>query len=140
MGVYSGQHARESVMKKQGFTVDIPSGKGWYPFMLTYNADGFASWSGIDADMTILYDFGAFDTGTRTSTIYDPRSDKYCAFYGAYVLRMDEGAFGFTDDGGVDMDTVTRAFEYDYTQLVIEGFGCDAPVFSVDDYTVESGV
>jgi len=140
MGVYSGQHSRESVMKQQGFTVDIPSGKGWYPFMLTYNADGFASWSGIDADMTILYDFGAFDAGTRTSTIYDPQSDKYCAFYGAYVLRIDEGVFGFTDDGNVDMDAVTCAFEYDYTQLVIEGFGCDVPIFAVDDYTVESGV
>jgi hypothetical protein len=45
--------------------------------MLTYNAEGFASWSGIDADMTILYDFGAFDAGTRTSSIYDPGSDKY---------------------------------------------------------------
>ena len=69
MGVYSGQHSRESVMKQQDFTVDIPAGKGWYPFMLTYNADGFAAWSGIDADMTILYNFGASDMGTRTSTI-----------------------------------------------------------------------
>ncbi len=139
MGVYSGQHSRESVMKQQGFTVDIPAGKGWYPFMLTYNADGFSAWSGIEADMTILYDFGAFDAGTRTSTIYDPDSDKYCAFYGAYVLRMDGGEFGFAD-GVVDMNAVTLAFEYDDTVLVLEGFGCDSPVFEVDGFTVQDGL
>jgi hypothetical protein len=139
MGVYSGQHSRESLMKQQGFSVDIPSGKGWYPFVLTYNADGFASWSGIDADMTILYNFGAFDAATRTSAIYDPESDKYCAFYGAYVLRKDNGEFGFAD-GAVDMEQVTAAFQYDYTVLVLEGFGCDTPVFKVDDYALEDGV
>ncbi|MEL7603850.1 MAG: hypothetical protein AAGU77_11915 [Bacillota bacterium] len=140
MGVYSGRHSRESVMKQQGFSVDIPAGEGWYPFMLMYNADGFASWSGIDADMTILYNFGAFDAGTRTSAIYDPDSDKYCAFYGAYVLRKQGGAFGFSDTGEVDMDAVSLAFEYDYTVLVLEGFGCDAPVFAVDEYTMQDSV
>ena len=134
MGVYSGQHNAESVMKQQGFSVDIPSGEGWYPFMLTYNADGFSAWSGMDADMSILYNFGAFDAATRTSSFYDTDSDKYCAFYGAYVLHEDGGVFGFTDGGEVDMDAITQAVEYDYTQLVIAGFGYDEPVFSVDEY------
>ena len=140
MGVYSGQHSRESVMKQQGFEVDIPSGRGWYPFMLTYNADGFSAWSGIDADMTILYNFGAFDAGTRTSAIYDADSDKYCAFYGAYVLHKDEGAFGFGDGGEADMDEIAVVVEYDYTVLVLEGFGCGEPVFRVDGYDMQTGV
>ena len=139
MGVYSGQHSAKSVMKQHGFSVDIPSGQGWYPFMMTYNADGFSAWSGMDAEMSILYNFGAFDAATRTSSFYDADSDKYCAFCGAYVLHEDGGAFGFTEGGEVELDAITRAVEYDYTQLVIEGFGCDAPVFHVDGYDVQTG-
>ena len=133
MGVYSGQHSAKSVMKQHGFSVDIPSAQGWYPFMLTYNADGFSAWSGMNAEMSILYNFGAFDAGMRTSSFYDPDSDKYCAFYGAYVLHKDEGVFGFCDGGEADMDEIAVAVEYDYTQLVLEGFGCDEPVFRVDE-------
>jgi|AGTN01.3.fsa_nt_gi hypothetical protein len=140
MGVYSGRHSRESVMKRQGFSVDIPAGQGWYPFMLTYNAEGFARWSGVDADMSILYSFGAFDAATRTSSIYDAGSDRYCAFYGAYVAHMDGGVFGFTDSGEVDMDEVTLAVKYDYTQLVIAGFGCDSPVLRVEGFDLQTGL
>lgn len=137
MSVYSGQHSRESVSVEHGFSIDIPSGSGWYPFVLTYNADGFASWSGINADMSILYNFGAFDAGTRTSSIYDAQSNKYCAFYGAYVVHMDGGVFGFTDDSEVDMDEVISAVKYDYTQLVLKGFGCNQIVFETDGYNLQ---
>lgn len=140
MSVYSGQHSRESVMKQQGFSVDITSGAGWYPFVMTYNADGFAAWSGEDADMSILYNFGAFDFFTRTSSIYDTDSDQYCAFYGAYALHKDGDVFGFSDGGELDMDEVSQAVEYDYTQLVLAGFGCDDIVFDVDHYQQQTNV
>jgi hypothetical protein len=140
MGVYSGRHSRESLMKQHGFEVDIPAGQGWYPFMLTYNADGFASWSGLDADMSIVYNFGAFDAATRTSSIYDTGSDKYCAFYGAYVVHTNDGVFGFADSGEPDMDEVTLAVQYDYTQLVIAGFGCNPQVFKVDSFDMQNGL
>ena len=140
MGVYSAQHKRESVMRTSGFDIDIPSGKGWYPFVMTYNADGFARWSGTDADMSIMYNFGAFDARTRTSSIYDMHSDHYSSFYGAYVARQDEGAFGFNEDGSADMDAVALAVKYDYTQLVIADFGCDEIVFLVDEHTVQQDV
>ncbi len=138
MGIYSGQHSAGSVPKQHGFSVDIPSGAGWTPFVMTYNADGFSSWSGINAGMSVLYNFGAFDAGTRTSSFYDVASDKYCAFYGAYVLHQNGGVFGFSDDGGVDMDEVQSAVEYDYTQLVIAGFGCSDIVFQVDDFKTQA--
>lgn len=140
MGVYSGQHSAQSVMKQHSFSVDIPTGPGWYPLMLTYNAEGFAAWSGIDADMSIMYTFGAFDAATRTSSFYDTESDKYCAFYGAYVLHGNDGAFGFDSAGKADMDAITRAVEYDYTQLVIAGFGDNQPVFRVDGVSLQPGV
>lgn len=140
MGIYSGQHSANSVPKSHGFSVDIPSGAGWYPFVLTYNADRFSSWSGVDADMSILYNFGAFDALTRTSSFYDVNSDKYSAFYGAYVLYQDSGIFGFSDDGNVDMDEVESAVKYDYTQLVIAGFGCDNIVFNADGFQTTEDV
>jgi len=140
MGVYSGQHKQESVHKQHGFSVGIPSGSGWYPFVMTYNADGFAAWSGIDADMSILYNFGAFDTATRTSSFYNTDSDRYCSFYGAYVLHKDDGVFGIADDGNVNMEDITQAVAYDYTQLVLSGFGCDDSVFCVDEYVLQQDV
>ncbi len=140
MGIYSGQHSRKSLMKQQGFSVDVPAGQGWYPFMLTYNADGFASWAGLNADMSVIYNFGAFDAATRTSSIYDTESDKYCAFYGAYVLHENGGVFGFTDSGEPDMDEVTLAVKYDDTVLVLEGFGCVSPVFEAGSFDIASDV
>ena len=140
MGVYSGQHSAQSVQKQHGFSVDIPSGPGWYPFVMTYNADGFSAWSGIDADMSVLYNFGAFDSVTRTSSIYDAGSDKYCAFYGAYVLHQNGGTFGLLEDGSLNRDEIESAVAYDYTQLVVAGFGCDDIVFRVDGFESQPDV
>jgi len=140
MSIYSAQHSENSVMKRHGFSMNMPSGDGWYPFVMTYNADGFAAWSGIDADMSILYNFGAFDFWTRTSAIYDTDSDKYCAFYGAYALHENGGVFGFRGDGAPDMDAVTSAVEYDYTQLVLAGFGCRDIVFRADGFDMQTNV
>lgn len=136
MGFYSGQQSGESVMRKNGFAVDMPSGEGWYPFVLTFNATGFAGWSGVDADMSIMYNFGAFDPVTRTSSIYDEQSDRYSSFYGAYVVKKKSGTFGFSE-GKLDIGEVTKAVEYDYTQLVIAAFGCTEPIFNVESFDTE---
>jgi len=140
MGIYSAQHDNDSVMSRAGVDIDMPSSKGWYPFVMTYNAHSFGAWANVDAQMSIMYNFGAFDLLKRTSTIYDRQSDKYSAFYGAYAVRESGGVFGFAPDGSVDMDEVSLAVEYDYTQLVIAGFGLQNPVFSVDEYTVAQNV
>lgn len=139
MGVYSWQHSAQSVQKQHGFSVDIPTGAGWYPFMLTYNAKGYSAWSGISADMSILYNFGAFNALTRTSSFYDINSDKYSAFYGAYVLHQKNGVFGFSDDGAADVIAVESAVKYDYTQLVIAGFGASDIVFNAGGYKTQPG-
>jgi len=133
MSVYSAQQMSDSVMKDCGVGIQIPIADGWYPKMLAFNADGFAAWSGIDARMSILYSFGAFNLATRTSSLYDPASDKYSAFYGAYVVKKNGGVFGFNEDGSLNADDVTTAVRYDDTQLVLANFGCDAPMFGVKE-------
>jgi hypothetical protein len=139
MSVHAAQQMRASVMRECGMGVSIPPADGWYCRMLAFNADGFAAWSGIRADMSILYSSGAFDIGTRTSSLYDAAGDRYSAFYGAYVVKKEGGAFGFDEDGVLRMDEVTAAVEYDYTQLVMANFGCGNSVFHVKDVTVYEG-
>ncbi len=140
MSVYSASHAKESVMKQSGFEIDMPSGKGWYPFVMTYNAGGFKRYSGLEADMSIMYSFGSFDILKRTSTIYDKQSDKYSSFYGAYVVKQKDGIFAFDDNGNFDVDELSLAVKYDYTKLVIQDFGCDEPVFALDRYEAADGM
>jgi hypothetical protein len=81
--------------------------------------------------VSVLYSFGAFDMRTRASSLYDPASDKYSAFYGAYVVQEDGGVFGFNEDGSLNADEVAEAVRYDDTQLVLANFGCDDPVFEI---------
>lgn len=140
MGIYSGQHHKQSVMRQNGFDIAIPSGRGWYPFVMTYNANGFQSWSGIDANMTILYNFGAFDIGTRTSSIYDCSSDKYSSFYGVYAVQKKKGQFGYLENDCIDIKEISKAVEYDYTQLVIKDFGCKDLMFCVDRFDIAEDV
>lgn len=140
MAVYSGQHSKDSVMHKNGFSIEMPSEQGWYPFVMTYNAPGFSNWADVDANMSIMYNFGAFDAKTRTSSIYDPQSERYSSFYGAYVVQKSEDDFGFFDNGELDMQEVALAVEYDYTQLVIKDFGCDNQTFAINQYTITQDV
>lgn len=132
MGVYSAQQLSASVLQECGMSIRVPIADGWYPQMLVFNADGFAAWSGIDACMTVLYTFGAFDFGTRASSLYDPTSDKYSAFYGAYAVRKEDGIFGFGEDGTLNLDEITQAVRYDDTQLVLASLGCEEPAFEVE--------
>lgn len=137
MSIYSASHAKDSVMQQNNFKIDMPSGEGWYPFVMTYNAEGFRKYTGLEADMSIMYNFGAFDLGKRTSTIYDKASDKYSSFYGAYVVQEKEHTFGFNEDGSVDIDAISLAVKYDYAKLVIRDFGCEEQTYSIDGVTTE---
>jgi hypothetical protein len=140
MSYYSGDHAKQSVMRSSEFEIDIPSGKGWYPFVMTYNANGFGPFSDKGAKMSIMYNFGAFDFAKRTSSLYDKQSDKYSSFYGAYVVQEDGGVFGFGDDGEIDLSEVSLAVEYDYTKLVIRDFGLKNQTFEIGDFVIAKGV
>ncbi len=140
MSYYSNDHAKQSVMRQNDFGIDIPSGRGWYPFVMTYNATGFTSFSGKDAKMSIMYNFGAFDFASRTSALYDKQSDKYSSFYGAYVVQENGGVFGFDDNFELDLDDVSLAVEYDYTKLVMRDFGLKNQTYEIGDFIIEEGV
>ena len=57
MSVYSRMEAEDSYMAQKGVRIQIPSGEGWYPFVMTFNADsGFRGFSGGQADRLTIID------------------------------------------------------------------------------------
>ena len=79
MSVYSTIHEKDSIMAEAGFKIDIPGGlstkgRDWYPFVMTFNADGYKARGGLIEGMTILYNFPAFNLLSRTNTFYEPDS------------------------------------------------------------------
>jgi hypothetical protein len=62
--------------------------KDWYPFVITFNDDeGFSNFIGRDLNYTVLYNFGAFEYLNGASMIYNPQSQYYSSFYGAYFIK-----------------------------------------------------
>lgn len=150
MSVYSGMHEKESVTLNSGIEVNIPSGKGWYPFVMTFNpsAESFRSFlrneartdEGLkavtasdagrydDLRLSIMYNFPAFDLGfgKGCSRLYDPSSEYYNSFYGAYATASDGTAFGFNADGELNTAEIAAVAKYDFQKLVLGDFGLKA--------------
>lgn len=122
MKIYSASEAEGSYMKEKGISIDIPSADGWYPFVMTFNADsGFKSFSSGQAEhLTIMYNFPEFDLKKGCSKIYDDKSPYYSSFYGAYCV---DGDFGFDENGKLDSEQAGMVPEYDYTRLVLRDLG-----------------
>lgn len=150
MSVYSGMHEKESVTFNSGIELNIPSGKGWYPFVMTFNpsAESFRSFlrseartdeelkavtaSDIgrydDLRLSIMYNFPAFDLGfgKGCSRLYDSGSEYYNSFYGAYATASDGTTFGFNADGGLNTAEIAAVAKYDFQKLVLGDFGLKA--------------
>jgi len=146
MSVYSIVESQNSVFKKSNITIDIPGGlstkeKDWYPFVMTYNADYFSSYVDQDVDLTILYNFGAFNNQMHCSTLYDEESDFHGAFYGAYGIQThNDTAYGYSIDGELDTQALADIFRYDMNILVLKSIGCDDTEFSysITNHTQEN--
>ena len=141
MSVYSSIHERESIMADKGITLEIPGGDetpeaDWYPFVMTFSpGESFGRAAGDNSlELTILYNFGAFDLSKGCSRIYDRQSEYYNSFYGAYlVTRRDDGGeasgeskaapFGFDSEGHMDPEQTAIVPEFDFQHLVLGNFG-----------------
>jgi len=136
MGVYSALEQQDSVLTQEDITLKIPGGistkeKDWFPFVITYNADYFGAYANTPVNLTILYNFGAFDPSLGCSSFYDETSDYHGAFYGAYALRtQDKTLYGYLEDGTLDTDAMALVFEYDMNVLVLGSLGCNNPEFA----------
>ncbi len=126
MRVYSAQQKKNSLLADEGISLSIPGGKGWYPFVMTFHDEsGFADWCGEDAELTVLYNFPAYPHWySRSSALYDPSSPRYNSFYGAYLVRREDGEpYGFSENGAADAGEIALVPEYDFRWLVLSDFG-----------------
>ncbi|MBC7959157.1 MAG: hypothetical protein H7X94_04745 [Vallitaleaceae bacterium] len=136
MSVYSLSEANNSLLKKENIEIDMPGGwstlkKDWYPFVMTFNNDeGFSDFSGKDVELSILYNFGAFEYLKGASTYYNLKSPYFDSFYGAYVVKEKGFAFGYEEDGTPDFDEMALVPQYDLNVLVLQSIGCQHPRFS----------
>ena len=141
MSVYSNIHERESIMADKGIILEIPGGgetpeADWYPFVMTFSpGESFGRAAGDNSlELTILYNFGAFDLSKGCSRLYDRQSEYYNSFYGAYlVTRKDDGneasgdsmtaPFGFDSQGNMDPEQTAIVPKFDFQHLVLGDFG-----------------
>lgn len=138
MSVNSAYENKHSVLKTENIEIKMPGGlvtdkKDWYPFVITFNAsEAFSEYIGRDLELSILYNFGAFDYLDGSSLFYDPGSDYYNAFYGAYVVKDTNDTFGFNKDGSPNYNEMFSVPAYDMRYLVLKGLGCEAPTFKLE--------
>lgn len=122
-------------MANKGIKLAIPGGgetseDDWYPFVMTFNpGEAFGRTVGDrNLELTILYNFGAFDLRRGCSRLYDRDSDYYNSFYGAYLVTRQDGPeeealFGFNEDGTMNADEAALVPKFDLQQLVLGDFG-----------------
>jgi hypothetical protein len=144
MSVYSASEHRQSVMAEHDVKIRISGGlktkeKDWYPLMMTFNplSSSFSRRLGREASVSIMYSFGAFEYGKGASLYYNPNSDYFSSFYGAYVIEDKNQAFGFYADGSLNTDELSLVPDYDMRILVLKSIGCEAPFFDYEVASVE---
>ncbi len=144
MGIYSNIHKKDSIFVKYDIDVQTKGGvstikKDYYPFLMYFNDSlGFSRYSGIDCEMTIVYNFGQFEFPNISSSIFNEESKYFATFYGAYAVKPQdiEYIFGYKD-GKMNMDEIVLVPKYDLTQLVLSDLGCENIFFqySIDKVT-----
>lgn len=142
MGIYSNIQKRDSIFLKYDIDIQIKGGvdtlnEDYYPFLMYFNDSlGFSRYSGIDCEMSIVYNFGQFEFPFISSSILNEKSKYFATFYGAYAVKPQnrEYAFGYRD-GKMNMDEIVLVPKYDLTQLVLNDLGCENISFQ---YTIEN--
>lgn len=130
MGVITKFESANVVGKAEGITLEFASphegdfvGLNWSSPMILFNKFGMPierlGFEGEETvDLSIYYTFGEFENGS--SLIYKEDSPYNSAFYGAYVIRLDDSK------GPVDLMKLTAAItRYDYRVLILYQLGLD---------------
>lgn len=144
MKIYSYICEKDSFIKELNIDINMPGGlatseKDWYPFVMTFNDnEGFSSFMDRKMNFTVLYNFGAFEYLNGASMLYNPDSNYYGAFYGAYFVQeadRENHKFGFLDNGDINIEEALLPGTYDINELVLGGFGLNNPI---SDYKIDS--
>ncbi|MFZ7120675.1 MAG: hypothetical protein ACOWWH_06970 [Eubacteriaceae bacterium] len=128
MKVYSDYNDMTSIMNKNNFCIHMSGGictkeKDWFPFVMTFNDYDISKKINEDIDISIMYNFGAFENGR--SNFYNEKSDYFSSFYGAYIIQSKNRSqtFGFQGND-IDTDAIMKITKYDLQELVLKSLGC----------------
>ncbi len=135
MSVYSKMHERDSFLHEEKIDIQMKGGaatfqKDFFPFVITFDPSAsFSRYIGAPVDLTILYNFGAFDMLYGASTLYDKNSSYYSTFYGAYAVRYKDSQdiYGLTQEGEPDIEAITKITDFDLKHLVYNSIGNKTP-------------
>jgi len=94
---------------------------------------------GRELSLTILYNFGAFDWKTGSSTYYQEDSPFYNSFYGGYIIQEHElnRKYGFSSEEKPIIEEIISVPEYDFKYLVMQGLGCPEEKLVMDALSYE---
>lgn len=123
--VQSASFESASVFHQVGLNLKVPSdadtGDGrWCDHIKLYHCGENFPHQG-SGELSILYNFGAFDNGR--SAFYNPDADTFNAHYGVYAIHQSDGIFGFKD-GNIDVKAITDLVSFDQLKLVMTSLGC----------------
>lgn len=147
MYAYTKYEEKNSLIKQKNIKFKMPGGlstseKDWYPFILTFNDHlGFSRYMGEELSLTILYNFGAFEVGNGASSLYNPASPYYGAFYGGYIVEAEDEnhIFGFKNNMP-NLDEIASVPKYDLEYLVLNGFGCEDVIIEYNTDNIKKNV
>lgn len=148
MMLNNAYHSDTTLMKEKGIRIDMPAGRidseqSWYPFMLVFNADDyFSRIANKELELTILYNYPAFDPLTGRSHIYVLDSSYNGAFYGAYLVECENNPYGFLidDEGNLVEGDLLLIGSFDYTRLVLRDLGAAFEEISFEQELIDKGV
>ena len=134
-----------SLLNKLDLKIKIPGGASteendWYPFVSVYSDNrGFSNYMGRELSLTILYNFGAFDWKTGSSTYYQEDSPFYNSLYGGYIIQEHElnRKYGFSSEEKPIIEEIISVPEYDFKYLVMQGLGCPEEKLVMDALSYE---
>lgn len=138
MKVYSNYLERESFLKDVGISIHMPGGlrtpqSDWYPFVMTFNDDvGFSRVIGKQVQLSILYNFGAFDLVKGASIYYNPSSPYFNSFYGAYAIHEETRS--------INLERLEAVTAFDMKTLVLESIGCTNPEMDFKVLSIEKNI
>ncbi len=131
MFVYSQMHERESFLYEEEIRLQLQGGlatwkKDYFPFVIAFDASkAFSRYIDEPIDLTIYYNFGAFDVRQGASSLYNQNSPFYSTFYGAYAIRYkdSEEIYGLRTDQKPDIEAITKITDFDLKHLVYNSIG-----------------
>lgn len=140
-----------SILEEQDIKIEIPTGqktakKDWFPIMNIYHDEnGFGRRINRDVGLTVLYNYGDFNSLVGTSLYYDSSSPYYGGYYGAYVIREKSDIntfYGFDEKGDLILEEIENIPLYDQIHLALACIGCEFSerIFKVEANGIKEGI